>query len=168
MTGILKEMATTVSRQDIVDFLYEESELLDEWKLVEWADLFSEDGTYLVPPLGNPDADPAKSIFYINDDRARLEERAKRLLKKEAHVEYPHSTTVRNIHNVRIKKQEGNVLHVRCNFSTYRTKREVLDCFVGVNDYQLVMKDQKIVIREKKVTLKLDSLRPHGKISLIL
>ena len=49
MTGILQEMATTVSRQEIVDFLYEESELLDEWKLVEWADLFSEDGKYLVP-----------------------------------------------------------------------------------------------------------------------
>ena len=31
----------------------------------------------------------------------------------------------------------------RCNFSTYRTKREVLDCFVGVNDYQLVVKDHE-------------------------
>ena len=107
-------------------------------------------------------------FYYIDDDRARLEERAKRLLKKEAHVEYPHSTTVRNIHNVRVKNQEGNLINVRCNFSTYRTKREVLDCFIGVLDYKLVVKDNKIVIQEKKVTLKLDSLRPHGKISLIL
>jgi p-cumate 2,3-dioxygenase beta subunit len=158
----------TITRQEIADFLYHESELLDEWQLEEWAALFSPDGKYLVPPLGNPDADPAKSLYYIDDNRARLEERAKRLLKKEAHVEYPHSKTVRNIHNVRIKSQEGNEVSVRCNFSTYRTKREVLDCFVGVIDYKFVVNDNEIVIQEKKVTLKLDSLRPHGKISLIL
>jgi p-cumate 2,3-dioxygenase subunit beta len=158
----------TITRQEIADFLYHESELLDEWQLEEWAALFSPDGKYLVPPLGNPDADPAKSLYYIDDNRARLEERAKRLLKKEAHVEYPHSKTVRNIHNVRIKSQEGNEVRVRCNFSTYRTKREVLDCFVGVIDYKFVVNDNEIVIQEKKVTLKLDSLRPHGKISLIL
>ncbi len=39
MTGILQEMETTVSRQEIIDFLYHESELLDEWQLVEWAAL---------------------------------------------------------------------------------------------------------------------------------
>ena len=55
--------------------------------------------------------------FFISDDnRARLEERAKRLLKKEAHVEYPHSKTVRNIHNVRIKSQEGNKVACQVQF----------------------------------------------------
>lgn len=165
---IIQETNTAVSYQDIVDFLYYESELLDEWKLVEWSELFSEDGTYAVPPLGNPDADPATSIFYVNDDRTRLVDRAERLLKKEAHVEYPHSTTMRNVSNVRIKGQEGEVIHVQCNFTTYRTKREVVDCFIGVNEYQLIVKDNNIVIKDKKVILKLDSLRPHGKISLIL
>lgn len=158
----------TKTPQEIEDFLYQESELLDEWKLEEWAALFTDDGKYLIPPLKNPEADPAKSIFYIHDDRARLEERAKRLLKKEAHVEYPHSKTVRNLHNIRIKSKEGNTITVRCNFTTYRTKRDVLDCFVGVQDYQLIVKDDEIFIKEKKVTLQLDSLRPHGKISLIL
>ena len=158
----------TKTREEIIDFLYRENELLDDWKLKEWAALFADDGKYLVPPLKNPDADPAKSIFYINDDRARLEERAKRLLKKEAHVEYPHSKTLRNLHNIRIKSYEGNTIVVRCNFATYRTKRDVIDTFVGVQDYQLIVKNDEIFIREKKVTLQLDSLRPHGKISLIL
>ena len=53
----------TITRQEIMDFLYHEAELLDEWKLEEWAALFSDDGKYLIPPLGNPDADPAKSIL---------------------------------------------------------------------------------------------------------
>jgi len=158
----------TITRQEIEDFLYNEAELLDEWKMKEWVALFTENGTYAVPPIGSPDANPLSSLYLVNDNRERLEHRALRLLKKEAHVEYPHSTTIRNVNNVRIKGQEGDSLHVRCNFSTYRTKREVLDCFVGVNDYKLIVKDDKIMIQDKKVTLKHDSLRPHGKISLIL
>jgi p-cumate 2,3-dioxygenase beta subunit len=34
-----------------------------------------------------PGADPAKSLFYIADDRMRLEQRVARLLKKTAHSE---------------------------------------------------------------------------------
>ncbi|MEH7083603.1 aromatic-ring-hydroxylating dioxygenase subunit beta [Neobacillus drentensis] len=157
-----------ITRQEIEDFLYHEAELLDEWKLEEWAELFSSEGVYLIPPIGNPDAHANKSLFYVNDDRARLVQRAKRLLKKEAHVEYPHSTTLRNIHNVRIVDQEKAQIRVRCNFSTYRTKRETLDCFVGVSEYTLVEENEELKIKEKKVILKLDSLRPHGKVSIIL
>ena len=90
------------------------------------------------------------------------------MLKKEAHVEYPHSKTLRNLHNIRIKSQEGDTIIVRCNFATYRTKRDVIDTFVGVQDFKLIVKNDEIFIQEKKVTLQLDSLRPHGKISLIL
>jgi p-cumate 2,3-dioxygenase subunit beta len=157
-----------ISRNEIEDFLYHEAELLDEWKLEEWAALFASEGVYIIPPIGNPEADASKSLFYVNDDHARLVQRAKRLLKKEAHVEYPHSTTLRNIHNVRIVNDDQDELKVRCNFSTYRTKRETQDCFVGVSEYTLVKEDKELKIKEKKVILKLDSLRPHGKVSIIL
>lgn len=158
----------TKTRAEIEAFLYHENELLDEWKLEEWAALFTDTGSYLIPPLKNPTANPSTSLFYVHDDRKRLEDRAKRLLKKEAHVEYPHSKTLRNISNVRIKSQEGNEIVVRSNFTTYRTKRDVIDTFIGVQDYHLVVENDDIKIQEKKVTLQLDSLRPHGKISLIL
>ena len=68
---------------------------LDDWKLEEWASYFTSEGNYLIPPIGNPDADFKRSLYLVHDDHARLEQRAKRLLKKEAHVEYPHSTAVR-------------------------------------------------------------------------
>src|SRR4051794_26450264 len=101
----------------IEDFLYEECELLDNWKLEEWASLFSSQGKYLIPPIGNPNADEKTSLYFVHDDRARLEQRAKRLLKKEAHVEYPHSTVVHNIHNIRVKDydKENSRITVRCN-----------------------------------------------------
>ena len=33
-----------ITRQEIEEFLYQEAELLDTWKMQEWADLFSTDG----------------------------------------------------------------------------------------------------------------------------
>ena len=157
-----------ITRQEIEDFLFHEGELLDEFKLKEWAALFSSNGTYVIPPIGNPDADFKNSLFFVHDDRARLEQRALRLLKREAHVEYPHSTTLHNVTNVRIVNNEEDAVKIRCNFSTYRTKREVLDNYVGVNVYIFVKENGELKIQSKKVILKLDSLRPHGKVSIIL
>jgi p-cumate 2,3-dioxygenase subunit beta len=157
-----------ITRQTIEDFLFKEAELLDEWKLEEWAALFSSKGSYLIPPIGNPNADFAESLYLVHDDRARLEQRAKRLLKKEAHVEYPHSSTVRNYNNVRISQKDENSMSVKCNFTTYRSKRNDLDCFIGVLEYKLVVENGELKIEEKKVVLKLNSLRPQGKVSLIL
>jgi p-cumate 2,3-dioxygenase subunit beta len=157
-----------ITRQMVEDFLYKEADLLDDWKLEEWAALFSSKGSYLIPPIGNPNADFNQSLFLVHDDRARLEQRAKRLLKKEAHVEYPHSSTVRNYNNVRITQKDENSMNVKCNFTTYRSKRNDLDYFIGVLEYKLVVEDGELKIEEKKVVLKLNSLRPQGKVSLIL
>ncbi|WP_087973252.1 aromatic-ring-hydroxylating dioxygenase subunit beta [Oceanobacillus rekensis] len=159
---------TTVTRQDVVDFLYREAKILDEWQLNEWAALFTDDATYTVPPLGDPNADATKSLYYVHDNRARLQERAERLLKKEAHVEYPHSTTTRNVHNIIVSNLDSDVITVECNFTTHRTKREVVDTFIGRNEYEIVLENNGFAIKSKKVILNLDSLRPHGKISLIL
>lgn len=157
-----------ITRQEIEEFLYHEAELLDNWQLEEWAALFSVDGTYEIPPIGNPNADFKTSLFLVHDDRARLEQRALRLLKKEAHVEYPHSKTLHNVSNVRMVTNEGDVVSVKCNFSTYRAKRDFLDVYVGVNEYLLVKEDDKLKIKSKKVILTLEALRPQGKISIIL
>jgi p-cumate 2,3-dioxygenase subunit beta len=159
---------TTVTRQDVVDFLYKEAKLLDEWQLNDWAALFTDDATYTVPPLGDPNADATKSLYFVHDNRARLQERAERLLKKEAHVEYPHSTTTRNVHNIIVSNLDSDVITVECNFTTHRTKREVVDTFIGRNEYEIVLENNGFAIKSKKVILNLDSLRPHGKISLIL
>lgn len=158
----------TITRQDVVDFLYTEAKILDEWRLKEWAALFTDDGTYKIPPIGDPEASATESLFYAHDNRARLQERAERLLKKEAHVEYPHSTTVHNYNNILVSNLDSDVITVECNFTIHRTKREVMDTFIGKHTYELVEQNDELAIKSKKVVLHLDSLRPHGKISLIL
>ena len=157
-----------ITAQEIEEFLYQEAELLDTWQMQAWADLFSTDGIYVIPPIGSPDADFKKSLFLVHDDRARLEQRALRLLKKEAHVEYPHSQTLHNVSNVRIVNNTEDVVSVRCNFTAYRAKRDFLDTYVGVNEYELVKENGELKIKSKKVILKLEALRPQGKVSILL
>jgi p-cumate 2,3-dioxygenase beta subunit len=152
----------------VEDFLYHEAELLDNWKLEEWTQLFVPESFYLIPPTDEPNADHKNTLFIIADDHFKLVQRAKRLLKKEAHVEYPHSTTRHMISNVRIKEIQDNAAHVTCNFAVYRTKRQVLDTFVGHCKYKLTLVDDQLKIQEKRVILDLDALRPHGKVSIIL
>ena len=158
----------SVSRAEVEDFLFHEADLLDRWALDEWAMLFTDDGEYLVPPTDLPDGDPGKHLFLVYDDRHRLGERAKRLGKKSAHAEFPHSRTRHMISNVRVS-QDGAVVNATCNFVVYRSKQGVNDVYPGHSIYRLVPgAEGGFAIRSKRAVLDVDTLRPQGKVSIIL
>ncbi|PHS01131.1 MAG: aromatic-ring-hydroxylating dioxygenase subunit beta [Leeuwenhoekiella sp.] len=157
------------SRTEIEDFLFEEAALLDDWKLYEWLDLFTEDATYQVPATDLPrDSSPKNNLFYIVDDRGRLEARVVRLMKKTAFAEYPRSKTRRVVSNVRIEEAEEGRCKVSSVFVTYRSKMGWTDTFIGTSQYELVRRDGELKIVAKRSCLDLEALRPHGRISIIL
>ena len=157
------------SRADYEDFLYREAALLDEWRLEGWLSLFTPDSVYEVPTMGiGLEAGPDSTLFYIADDYRRLRHRVVRLNKPTAHAEWPQSTTVRAIHNVRIVGVEDRGVHVACTFTTYRSKHNVTDTYIGHGHYWLVEMNGEVRIRTKRVLLGMNSLQPHGKVSIIL
>jgi p-cumate 2,3-dioxygenase subunit beta len=157
-----------VTRAEVEDFLFREARLLDEWRLDDWVALFTDDGEYLIPPTDLPDGDPSKHLFLVYDDRHRLGERAKRLGKKTAHAEFPHSRTRHMISNVEVE-QSGDTIHARCNFVVYRSKQGVNDVYPGHSEYDLaIAADGGFRIRRKRAVLAVDTLRPQGKVSIIL
>ena len=158
----------TLTRSDAEDFLIHEAALLDSWKLEEWAELFTEDGEYFVPATDDPEGKAGQSLYLIYDDRHRLAERAKRLLKKTAHAEQPHSRTRHMTSNVVVGKSEGDVVPVSCNFVVFRSRMEVTNIYPGHAEYLLVKNGDGLRIKSKKAVLDVDALRPHGKISIIL
>ena len=165
--------AGAVSRAAVEDFLYYEADLLDNWQLEEWAALFTDDGQYWVPSTdAPPDADPRHSLFLIYDDRHRIGERAKRLLKKSAHAEFPHSRTRHLISNVRVFSTGNGLrdgdLRVTCNFVVYRSKQGVNDIYPGHSIYDLAGDGESFRIRLKRAVLDVDTLRPQGKVSIVL
>lgn len=158
-----------LTREEIEDFLYTEAELLDEWRLFEWLDLFTDDASYQIPPTDvSADASPDDHLFYVADDRFRLGERVKRLMKRTAHAEFPHSKTRHLIGNVRIVKQDAAGIAVSCGFTTYRTKDDATHIFFGKSLYDLRRDAGTIKIRAKRVLLDTNGLRNQGRVSIIL
>ncbi len=159
----------SVSRAEVEDFLFNEADLLDQWRLPEWLTLFTDDAKYEVPCTDLPaDASSATSLFYIADDRARLGERVKRLMKRTAHAEFPHSKTSRIVGNVRVQSAMDDEIEISCVFQTLRTKDGNTDIYFGTNKYRLAIREDGFRIREKRCLLAGDGLRPSGRISIVL
>lgn len=157
----------TITRQEVEDFLYLEAALLDDWRLDEWTELFTEDCQYVIPATDLVDGDPSRNLVLLSDDRAQLLARVKRLSGRRAHREFPQSRTRRLITNVRIICQDGPEAEVRANFLVYRIRRDVSP-FVGQYRYRLVRDGERFKIRYRRVELDLESLRPSGTISFLL
>ncbi|HCZ48302.1 MAG TPA: p-cumate dioxygenase [Gammaproteobacteria bacterium] len=157
-----------VTRGEVEDFLFYEAALLDDWETLAWADLYTEDAEYLIPPIDDPQADKRAALFVINDDHHRLMQRAKRLTRRTAHAEFPHSKIRHMISNVRILEQDDAGLLVASNQVVYRAKRQLLDTYVCHMVHRLAKQDGGLKIRSKRVMLDLDNLRPHGMVSIIL
>jgi p-cumate 2,3-dioxygenase beta subunit len=156
-------------RAEVERFLYEEAELLDQWRLHEWLALFSPAGEYLIPSTDLPDGDPARDLFLVQDDRFLLEQRVNSLLTRSAHAEYPHSSTRRLVSNVRVTETVEGGVHVAANFAIFRSRIGILDTYVG--HYRHVLeRDGEAGFRfvRRLSVLDLDALRPQGKVSIIL
>jgi len=167
--SVAKANALSVTRADVEDFLYMEAALLDEWKLADWLALFAPGARYWVPPAGaSDDADPATTLFYVADDYHRLTERVKRLGKKTAHVEFPHSRCRRMVSNVRIVSGTDDAFVAMSNYVTYRSKRGITETYLGHHRYTLCRDGNSIKIKHKTTFVDTDDINAQGKVSIIL
>jgi p-cumate 2,3-dioxygenase subunit beta len=164
----LDHAARVALKDEVEDFLFEEAELLDTWRLHEWLDLFSGEARYLVPATDLPDGDPSNDLFLVQDDRFLLEQRVNSLLTRAAHAEYPHSSTRRLVTNVRAGLNEDGHVSVSANFAVYRSRNGVFDTYVGHYRHLLERDGDRLRFLIRKSVLDLDTLRPQGKVSIIL
>jgi p-cumate 2,3-dioxygenase subunit beta len=158
-----------MSRAQVEDFLYAEAELLDTWQLEAWLALFTEDATYQVPSSGmGANASPDEHLFYIADDRMRLNQRVARLAKKTAYAEWPRSFTRHLVHNVRIVGEDDSGIEVRAAFVVHRFKDGNSSSYIGGATYRLLRHGDSFQIRSKLCALDSEVLRPQGRISILL
>jgi len=155
-------------RSELEAFLYEEAEMLDNWQLMEWTALFTEDAIYRAPALDDPSRDPANSVFLINDDLPRIQSRARQLLGETAWAENPRSMTRRLITNVRVVAVEGDTIRATANFLIQRSRMERIVTYVGQYRYKLVRAGTGFKFAERIVILAQDTLRSQGVMSIIV
>ena len=160
------------TRDQVEEFLYQEAELIDDWRLPEWSELYTEDARYDVTSLDCADpinSSPKNSLFLLADDKERLTSRAKRLMKKTAHAEFPHSKVRHIISNVRLEPNANGEIKVRANFVVFRTKEDNTSQYMGQTHYVLVTREGGgFRIKHKRCILDLNSLADQGRLTIIL
>ncbi|MDT5114417.1 MAG: p-cumate 2,3-dioxygenase subunit beta [Mycobacterium sp.] len=158
-----------VSRQQVEDFLYAETALLDAWSLDDWLELFDPDAKYEVPCNDTPDGDPDTDVLLIDDDYTRLHARVTRLNSRRAHREYPHSRTNHQIFNVIVADpNEDDGIGVTASFTVWRFRGSKTSCYVGRYRYRLRRSDNGLRIAFKRAELDMTDLRAVSDVAIIL
>jgi p-cumate 2,3-dioxygenase subunit beta len=161
-------MSPPLTLGEIERFFVDEAALLDEWRLEEWLQPFTEDGCYLVPPLDAPNADHRTTLFLVADDRRNLASRIRQLLAGTTWAENPRSRTRHLVTNFRILDEGDHGVVATANFAVGRFQYEATDVYVGRYVNLFVRGSSGLMLHERRVILDLETLRRHGKLSFVL
>lgn len=152
------------ARLRVEEFLVAEAALLDEWRLDEWVDLFTDDAVYIVPATDHDPAAPdGTELVLIHDERPRIAARAARLSHPNAHADVPRPRTRRMISCVRVTAidvDDAGATRVvaTANFAIFSARHRRLDTFVGRYHYELVVTAAGFRIVERRAVLDLEDL----------
>ncbi|MFJ8816325.1 aromatic-ring-hydroxylating dioxygenase subunit beta [Amycolatopsis thermoflava] len=107
----------------IAAFLYREARLADEARYSEWEELWDDDGLYWVPM--SPDADPARDLSYIYDNRRRIKSRVAQLNTGARHSQTPPSKMRRLLTNLEVLERDADTVTVGSNFVLYEYRYQM-------------------------------------------
>src|SRR5262245_50696357 len=132
---------------ELMHFYIHEAWLLDERKLTEWLDLFTDDVLYFIPRRKNVlrreahrEVTPLGDLALIEDDRRYLEMRVARLETGMAWGEDPPSRTRHLIGNLTVEPRPSGEVQAKTAFLVYRSHLET--------DHQLLAGSREDVLRQ--------------------
>jgi len=116
---------------ELMDFYIREAWLLDERRLSEWVDLFTDDVLYFMPRRKNVprreaerEVTPLGDLAVLEEDKRYLEMRVARLDSGMAWAEDPPSRTRHLIGNLVVDPQDDGVVGAKTAFIVYRSHLE--------------------------------------------
>jgi 3-phenylpropionate/cinnamic acid dioxygenase small subunit len=160
--------------REVEQFLYREARLLDERRLHEWVELFTEDVRYWMPVSSNrypavskaigvldqtpsPATVPApeEELAILDETKATLRARIARLDTGMAWAEDPPSRTRHMISNIEVEEGDtASELKVYSNYLVYRTRGETeQDFYIGRREDVLRRIDGAWKIARRKIIL---------------
>jgi 3-phenylpropionate/cinnamic acid dioxygenase small subunit len=131
---------------ELMQFYIREAWLLDERRLKEWLDIFTDDVLYFMPRRKNVlrrelhrELTPLGDLAILEEDRRYLEMRVARLDSGMAWAEDPPSRTRHLIGNLEAKQLDNGEVEARTAFLVYRSHLET--------DHQLLSGCRQDVLR---------------------
>ena len=105
-------------------FVWAEADLLDHADYAPWLDLWTPDGTYIVP-IDPTTEDFANTLNYAHDDADMRSKRVARLTGGESVSTQPAARTVRSVSRLRVLSDDGQRVLLR-------GAQDLRDCRKGV------------------------------------
>jgi benzoate/toluate 1,2-dioxygenase beta subunit len=141
MSGAAPTLAKVSSEtlREIEQFLYRQSEILDERRWLDFVDLFTADGVYWMP--AEPEQTTGEGVPAIfHEDRNLMTVRAKRITHPRAWSQAPMWGTSHLVSNVVIEEQNQatGALVVRSRFHLMEFRRDASRHFAGSYRHHLL------------------------------
>lgn len=165
----------STTREECVEFLNREAEMLDDRRLGEWLDLLTEDIEYVAPRRVTVEADSDREFsersFHFQEDWASLRTRVERFETEYAWSEDPPSRTRRLVSNVRVDPagQDGAEIPVKSNFLLYRTRGNSPEAHVVAGEHHDILRrvDGELRLSSRRILLD-TTILDMGNLSIFL
>lgn len=150
----------SISRQQILDFLYREARLLDDREWDEWLTCYDPKATFWMPAWTDSDqltSDPQTQISLIYyPNREGLEDRVFRIKTERSSATMPETRTTHNITNMEILEQRDGEVDIRFNWHTLAHRYNTINSNFGTSFYTIKEANGELIILAKKIVLKND------------
>ncbi|SFN15062.1 aromatic-ring-hydroxylating dioxygenase subunit beta [Variovorax sp. OV329] len=146
--------ATPITRQDLVDFVVQESRLLDAKRYEEWKALFTDDAFYWVPAVPDQE-DGINHCSHMYEDKLLRELRIERLKSPRAFSQQPPSRChhLLQVPTVERFDEEAKEYLVRTEFHYTESQGDELQFYVGTFFHHLKAVDGALRMTLKRVNL---------------
>jgi len=145
---------TTITRQDLIDFVVREARLLDAKQYEQWNALFTDDAYYWVPLV--PDqADGVNHTSHLYEDKLLRELRIERLKSPRAFSQQPPSRSHHLLQTPTVETFDTDAHRyvVRTEFHYTESQGDELQFYVGTFFHHLTVSGGALRMTLKRVNL---------------
>ncbi len=152
----------------IIDFIYDEADLLDTMRYAEWLALFADDGRYWFP-LEWQQTDPVLQPSLMYEDVLLLKVRVERLFGERTFSQKPKSRCHHLLERPRVLDFDpvAGTAVTRTSFLYTETRGDTLERYSGWMRHELVRVDGAFKIKLKRIDL-INFDAPFGNIQLFM
>ena len=145
---------STITRQDLIDFVVHEARLLDAKRYDQWNALFTDDGYYWVPLV--PDQpDGLQHTSHMYEDKLLRDLRIQRLKSPRAFSQQPASRCHHLLQTPSVEEFDDAAQRfvVRTEFHYTEAQGDELQFYVGTMFHHLTVQDGALRMKLKRVNL---------------
>jgi 3-phenylpropionate/cinnamic acid dioxygenase small subunit len=142
------------TRQDLIDFVVREAQLLDAKRFEEWNRLFADDAFYWVPLVPDQE-DGVNHTSHLYEDKLLRDLRIERLKSPRAYSQHPPSRChhLLQMPTVEAFDEAANRYVVRTEFHYTESQGDEMQFYVGTCFHHLTVQDGALKITQKRVNL---------------